>query len=122
MIPNRDKEREKLMLLYLKDTEKEIIEIDITIQKLKDCKGMDLSINQVIEKPIKELITQKEYLKDIYENEKQTLFLNMTDEDRHKAINNKICAICGNKLNWNCYAEDSFSIECVNCEILYAEN
>lgn len=45
----------------------------------------------------------------------------ISDEDRHKAIENMKCAICGKKLYASCYAEDSYAIECLDCELLYAE-
>jgi len=64
---------------------------------------------------------QKEFLEDIYDSDKQALFLMMTDEEKHQAINNKVCCVCGNKLYSSCYAEDSYSISCENCELLYYE-
>lgn len=45
----------------------------------------------------------------------------ITDEQRHQAIANMKCAICGSKLNAYCYAEDEFAIECINCDLLYKE-
>ena len=109
----------------LEETKQEITRIEVTIQELNNLKDKTINnisiINQELNKPIKELTTQKEFLEDIYDSDKQALFLMMTDEQRHQAIDNKVCCVCGNKLNWNCYAEDSFSISCENCDMLYAE-
>lgn len=126
LIPNRDKQRQQIMKNSLEETKEEITRIDITIQKLNNLKNTAVDnisiINQELEKPIEKLKTQKEYLQDIYESDKNTLFSLITDEERHQAISDKICCVCGNKLNWNCYAEDSYSIECVNCNVMYAEH
>ena len=125
-IPNRDLQREQIMKNSLEETKQEITRIEVTIQELNNLKDKTINnisiINQELNKPIKELTTQKEFLEDIYDSDKQALFLMMTDEQRHQAINNKVCCVCGNKLNWSCYAEDSFSINCSNCEMLYAEH
>lgn len=45
----------------------------------------------------------------------------LTDKQRHQAIANMKCAICGNKLNAWCYTEDEFAIECGSCNLLYRE-
>ena len=125
-IPNRDNQREQIIRNSLDETKEEITKIEVTIQKLSELKNKTVNrisiINQELNKPIKELTTQKEFLEDIYDSDKQALLTLITDEQRHQAINNKICCVCGNKLNWSCYAEDSFSISCDDCEILYAEN
>jgi hypothetical protein len=41
---------------------------------------------------------------------------------RQESLSNKKCAICGEKLHTTCFAEDSFSVECVNCDILFYED
>jgi len=45
----------------------------------------------------------------------------ITEEQRQKAIQDMECAICGNKLNAHCYAEDEYAIECIFCDVLYKE-
>jgi len=45
----------------------------------------------------------------------------LTDKEVQNAISEMKCAICGNKLNAYCYAEDDFAIECIDCDILYRE-
>jgi len=125
-IKNRDKEREQLLKMSLEETREEIVRIDVTIQSLNELKYKNINkisiINQEIDKPIKELTTQKEYLQQLYDDDKQALFSEITDEQRHQAISDKICCVCGGGLSWSCYAEDSYSISCENCEILFAEN
>ena len=125
-IPNRDKEREQMIKMSLEETKQEINKIEVTIQSLNNLKDKAVNnisiINQELNKPIEKLKEQKEFLEDIYDSDKQALFLMMTDEQRHQAINNKVCCVCGNKLSWNCYAEDSYSIECVNCGVMFAEH
>ena len=125
-IPNRDLQREQIMKNSLEETKQEITRIEVTIQELNNLKDKTINnisiINQELNKPIKELTTQKEFLEDIYDNDKQALFMLMTDEQRHQAINDKICCVCGGKLSCSCYAEDSYSIECVNCGVMFAEH
>ena len=125
MIPNRDKQREQIIRNSLDETKEEITRIEVTIQSLNELKDKAVNnisiINQELNKPIKELEIQKEFLEDIYDSDKQALFTLITDEQRHQAISDKVCCVCGNKLNWSCYAEDNFSIECSDCNILYFE-
>jgi len=124
-IPNRDKQREQMIKNSLEETKEEIINIEVTIQKLNELKDRAVSnisiINQELNKPIQKLKEQKEFLEDIYDSDKQALFLMMTDEERHQAINNKVCCVCGGKLSCSCYAEDSYSVECLGCNVLYFE-
>lgn len=52
--------------------------------------------------------------------------LNLTDNEwdiiRQESLSSQRCAICGEKLHTSCFAEDSFSVECVNCDILFYED
>ena len=120
------KNREQILKNSLSETKEEIIKIEVTIQKLNELKDTAVNnisiINQELNKLIKELTTQKEYLEQLYEDDKQALFSKITDEERHQAISSKTCCVCGSGLSWSCYAEDGYSISCDNCEILFAEH
>jgi len=85
----------------------------------KDLIKMGMIKNQLIEQSTTEITIQE--IEDINEEDFETKLNAITDEERHQAIADNRCCLCGSKLHHSCYAEDSYAVECVNCDIMYAE-
>jgi len=109
----------------LDETKQELKQVEITIQELKEVKDKHCSnstITQAIDKSVRELETQKEFLIQLYDDDKQALeFIKMTDEQRHQSIADMKCFNCGEKLYCYAWGDGDYCISCENCSILFSE-
>jgi len=80
---------------------------------------MGMIKNQLIEEVETDITIQE--IEDVNEEEFNIKLNAITDEERHQAISDMRCCLCGSKLHHFCYAEDSYAIECVSCDIMYSE-